>query len=91
MEDIYIFDTNVLLNDPHAIFAYAKAEVVIPQTVLSELDKLKTGRIDREVRFRGREFSRILFELSEYGPLTEGIPLDNDAVVRVAPDRKSVV
>lgn len=85
VEVIYVFDTNVLLNDPHAIFAYDHAEVVIPQTVLSELDKLKIGRTDREVRFRGREFSRILFELSEYGRLTEGIPLDNGAVVRVAP------
>lgn len=85
VEKVYVFDTNVLLNDPHAIFAYEHAEVVIPQTVLSELDKLKTGRTDREIRYRGREFSRILFELSEYGSLTEGIPLDNESIIRVVP------
>ena len=84
-KNIFIFDTNVILNDPYAIFAYDNAEIVIPQTVLAELDKLKTGRSDREVRFNGREFSRILFDLSQYGSLTDGILLDNESIVRIFP------
>lgn len=85
MRDVVVIDTNVLLRDPQAIFSYPGVELVIPQTVLSELDKIKTTRSDRELRFRGREISRILFELSEYGPLVEGVELDNDALIRVIP------
>jgi len=84
MKTIVIIDTNVLLSDPNALFVYADAEVVIPQVVLAELDKIKVARNDKEVRWRGREVSRILFELSEYGPLIDGITLDNNSVIRVA-------
>jgi tetratricopeptide (TPR) repeat protein len=86
-----VFDTNVLLSDPYAIFSYEQSQIVIPQIVLSELDKLKTSRTDKEVRFRGREFSRTLFELSDYGVLTEGIELDNDSIVKVVPFNPSIV
>src|SRR3990172_7129924 len=84
MKTIVVIDTNVLLSDPNALFVYADAEIVIPQIVLSELDKIKVARNDREVRWRGREVSRILFDLSDYGNLTEGIALENNSVIRVA-------
>lgn len=84
MKTILIVDTNVLLNDPHALFVYPEAELVVPQVVLAELDKIKMARNDREIKFRGREISRILFGLSEHGPLLEGVQLDNDAAIRVA-------
>ncbi len=85
MRTIVVIDTNVLLSDPNALFVYADAEIIIPQIVLSELDKIKVARNDRDVRWRGREISRILFDLSNYGNLTEGINLDNNSVIRVVP------
>lgn len=81
--DIFVLDTNVLLYNPRAIFAFPGAEVVIPDQVLSELDKLKTSRADKELRFRGREIARILFDLSENGKLSEGIPFGDDSILRV--------
>lgn len=81
--DIYVLDTNVLLYNPKAVYAFPGAEVVIPDQVLGELDRLKTARADKELRFRGREFARILFDLSEYGKLTEGIPFGDDSLLRV--------
>jgi rRNA-processing protein FCF1 len=84
MNTIIIIDTNVLLSDPQALFVYPEAEIIVPQTVLTELDKIKMARNDREVRFRGREVSRILFELSEHSPLLEGVTLDNNSIVKVA-------
>ena len=36
-----ILDTNILLNDPRAIFNFAENHVVIPMTVLEELDNIK--------------------------------------------------
>ncbi len=83
-KEIFILDTNALLYDPSIIYAFPRAEVVIPQTVLIELDRLKSGRVDRQLRFRGREVSRVLFELAEQGQLLEGIELDNKSKVRVA-------
>lgn len=84
MRRIVIFDTNVLLSDPNALLSFPKAEVVIPETVLGELDKLKTARVDPDLRFRGREVSRLLFELSEDGSLTEGVDLPDGGCLRVA-------
>lgn len=85
MDRIIILDTNVLLADPNALLSFPRAEVVIPETVLSELDKLKTARVDPDLRFRGREVSRMLFELSEDGSLVEGVDLPDGGRVRVAP------
>ncbi|NTU71789.1 MAG: tetratricopeptide repeat protein [Coriobacteriia bacterium] len=85
MNKIVILDTNVLLADPNSVLSFPRAEVVIPETVLSELDKLKTARVDPDLRFRGREVSRILFELSEDGSLVEGIDLPDGGSVRVMP------
>jgi hypothetical protein len=80
-----VLDTNVLLADPQSLLAFREAEVVIPETVLGELDKLKTSRVDPDLRFRGREVSRILFELSEQGSLIEGVDLPDGGRLRVVP------
>lgn len=80
-----VLDTNVLLADPETLLSYPDAEVVIPETVLGEIDKLKTSRVDPDLRFRGREVSRILFELSETGSLVDGVDLPDGGRLRIAP------
>jgi len=85
MDRVVVLDTNVLLADPNSVLSFPRAEVVIPETVLGELDKLKTARVDPDLRFRGREVSRILFELSEEGSLIEGVQLPDGGSLRVAP------
>ena len=85
MSKVLVFDTNVLLADPNAILSFPRADVVIPETVLGELDKLKTARVDPDLRFRGREVSRILFDLSEEGSLVEGVELPDGGTLRVLP------
>lgn len=85
----YVLDTNVLLADPEAIHAFPDGRVVIPETVLGELDKLKTSRADHELRFKGREVSRELFALSEQGKLADGVELEGGgklAVVGLDPE-----
>lgn len=78
-----VLDTSVLLADPQALFAYPGSNLVIPEPVLGELDKLKTSRVDPDLRFRGRVVSRHIFELSEGGSLTEGVPLPEGGTLRV--------
>jgi tetratricopeptide (TPR) repeat protein len=78
-----VLDTNVLLTRPDVLTRFSDAEVLLPDTVLTEIDKLKTARVDAELRFRGREVSRALFELSEVGPLQGGVDLPSGGRLRV--------
>lgn len=78
-----VIDTNVLLAQPAIIDRFVDDEVVIPDTVLGEVDKLKTARVDPELRYRGRALSRRLFDLAEGGDLTAGVELPSGAVLRV--------
>lgn len=50
---MYILDTNVLLHDPTAIHAFNEHKVIIPMTVLEELDTIKDRKqkdVSREAR-----------------------------------------
>ncbi|WP_422409470.1 MULTISPECIES: PhoH family protein [unclassified Endozoicomonas] len=40
----YILDSNVLIHDPNSILNFEEHQVLIPMTVLEELDKLKNGK-----------------------------------------------
>jgi len=80
-----VLDTNVLLSNPEILFAYPDAELIVPETVLGEIDKLKTSRVDPDLRFRGREVSRILFDFSETGSLVDGVELPDGGRLRVLP------
>ncbi|PJE80836.1 PhoH-like protein [invertebrate metagenome] len=40
----YILDSNVLIHDPNSILNFEEHQVIIPITVLEELDKLKNGK-----------------------------------------------
>ncbi|MEJ2416377.1 MAG: PhoH family protein [Exilibacterium sp.] len=53
MEKIFVLDTNVLLHDPLAISAFADHHVVLPMTVLEELDVIK-DRPDKDVSREAR-------------------------------------
>lgn len=41
MKKIFVLDTNVLLQDPNAIYAFEDNEVIIPAIVLEEVDSKK--------------------------------------------------
>jgi PhoH-like ATPase len=76
MKKVFILDTNVLLNNPGSIFKFEDNDVVIPISVIEEVDTFKkdlseTGRNAREV-------SRILDKLRGRGTLSAGIKLFED-------------
>ncbi|HKJ95626.1 MAG TPA: PhoH family protein [Gammaproteobacteria bacterium] len=58
----YVLDTNVLIHDPACVFRFQEHDVVIPMTVLEELDRLKRGQSDtaRSARQISRTFSELL-------------------------------
>lgn len=82
MKKIFVLDTNVLLHDPNAMLRFEDNDVVLPITIIEELDRFKkqtedTGRNARQV-------SRHLDELRQQGSLVQGIPLKNGGNLRVA-------
>jgi PhoH-like ATPase len=69
----YVLDTNVLIADPEAPGRFQEHDVVIPLTVVEELDKLKT-RPD-ETGASARRAIRTLEGLRGQGNLSEGVAL----------------
>ena len=80
-EKIYILDTNVLVHDPLAMYAFKGAHVGIPAMVLEELDKFKTEPTGRGRN--SREAIRQFDEMRSYGSLRDGITLKDGTMVRV--------
>jgi PhoH-like ATPase len=78
---IYILDTNVLIQDPMAIFSFKGAWIGIPAVVIEECDRLKKEGTDRGRN--AREAVRQLDLLRQQGSLSEGVKLDNGATVQV--------
>lgn len=76
MKKIFILDTNILLNGPRSIFQFEEHDVVIPISVIEEVDKFKKEQ--SEVGRNAREVSRILDKLRKLGTLSSGIPLFED-------------
>lgn len=88
MNNIYVLDTNVLLDDPKAIFDYEQQEVVIPLAVLEELDNQKKQTSD--IGYNARETSRILDNLRNKGKLNKGIELDNGSILKIVIDKQKL-
>lgn len=64
---VYVLDTNVLLHDPTAVTAFKEHHVVIPMTVLEELDHIKDRRdktVSREAQIAIQMIDRIVDEAS---------------------------
>jgi PhoH-like ATPase len=59
---VFILDTNVLLHDYRCIYNFQENNVIIPITVLEELDKFKKG--NDIINYHAREFTRELDKLS---------------------------
>ncbi|NHN30905.1 PhoH family protein [Paenibacillus agricola] len=87
MKKIFVLDTNVLLQDPNAIYAFEDNEVVIPATVLEEIDTKK--RNADELGRNARQISRMLDGLRTQGRLFEGIPLPSGGKLKVELNHRS--
>lgn len=73
MKKVYVLDTNVLLSDFNAIYAFKNNDVVLPLKVLEEIDKHKKRQDG--VGVNARHIIRELDKLREKGSLTDGVKL----------------
>ncbi|MGA2613594.1 MAG: PhoH family protein [Spirochaetia bacterium] len=78
---IFVLDTNVILHDHACISSFQEHNVVIPITVLEEIDKFKKG--NEIINFNAREFSRKLDAMGGDKLLSEGIPLPSGGTLVV--------
>jgi PhoH-like ATPase len=74
IKKIFVLDTSVILYNHNAINSFDDNDVVIPITVLEELDNFKKGNETKN--FEAREFIRIMDRLSSKGTLQDWIELD---------------
>ncbi len=82
MSKHFVLDTNVLLHDPEALFAFEEHAVVVPIYVIEEIDTFKRdlSELGRAARTVGRHLDRLRGE----GKLSEGVETENGGSVRVA-------
>jgi PhoH-like ATPase len=82
MKKVFVLDTNVLLHDSSAMLRFEDNTVILPMTIIEELDRFKkqpeiTGR-------NARQASRTLDELRQRGHLVQGVRVNNNGLLRVA-------
>ena len=78
----FVLDTNVLLHDPNALFKFEDNRVFVPIVVIEELDHFK-----KDLNMLGRNartVSKYIDRLREKGNLSDGVPLENGGMLRVA-------
>lgn len=74
---LFVLDTNILLHDPHAFFNFQEHDVLIPMTVLEELDHIKDRHKDvsRDARIAIRSLENTLQDVTPE-EMIEGVPLN---------------
>ncbi len=87
MTKIYVLDTNVLLQDPNAVFSFQDNEIVIPAVVLEELDSKK--RYMNEIGRNARHVSKLIDGFRKTGKLHERIALENGGTLRIELNHRS--
>jgi PhoH-like ATPase len=74
---LYVLDTNILLHEPLAYLSFKENDVVIPMTVLEELDYIKDSKKDvaRDARVSIRSMEDLLHDATPEQML-EGVSLE---------------
>ncbi len=74
---LFVLDTNVLLHEPLAIYSFKEHDVVVPMTVLEELDQIKDRKRDvsRDARVAIRALEDILGGKTTPEEIVQGVQL----------------
>ncbi|HEY3445039.1 MAG TPA: PhoH family protein [Myxococcales bacterium] len=81
MKKNFVLDTNVLLHDPRALYAFADNNVVIPIYVIEEIDQFK--RDLSELGRNARQVARFLDGFRQEGSLAKGVKLPSGGSLKV--------
>lgn len=75
MEKYFILDTNVLIHNPQALYSFAEHYVILPITVIEELDKFKN--FSDKKGMHARHALREIDSVVKKGALKKGAKLSN--------------
>ena len=89
MKKIYILDTNVLIHDPLSFTKFEDNTVVVPISVIEELDTFKSVADERGKA--ARIVSRRLDEMRKGGKLNAGVKMENGGTLIVDLDHEQVL
>ncbi len=91
VKKIFVLDTSVIIYDHTAIKNFQEHDVVIPITVLEELDNFKKGNDTKN--FAAREFTRYIDKLSGNNTLQDWTPINgrSHGVFKIDMNQKSKV
>ena len=70
---LFVLDTNVPLHDSQCIYHFEENDIVIPITVIEELDSFKKG--NESVNYHAREFLRAIDALSSEPLFDKGVKI----------------
>ncbi|MFA7116494.1 MAG: PhoH family protein [Bacteroidales bacterium] len=73
---VFVFDTNIVLHDPHAIHYFQENDIYIPLTVIEELDNFKKG--NDILSYNARQFMREMDKISDESLFDKGVSLGKD-------------
>ncbi len=82
----FVLDTNVLLHNPEAITSFGDNFIVLPMTVIEELDGFK--RHNDELGRNARHVIRSLDRLRARGSLKNGVAMSNGGVLKITVEKK---
>ncbi len=71
---IFVLDTSVIIYDHHALKSFKHNDVVVPITVLEELDNFKKGNDTKN--FAAREFTRYIDKISGANTLQDWVNIN---------------
>lgn len=80
----FVVDTNIIMQNPHALLSFEDNNVIIPDVVIDELDKHK--KTNGEIGANARQASRMLDAFrcdTSNGDLLKGYNLPNGGTLRV--------
>jgi len=82
MKKYFVLDTNVLIHNPQSLYSFADSTVIIPITVIEELDRFKSSS-DK----KGRNVRQVLREIDgllKKGALKTGAKMKNGGKLKIA-------
>ncbi|MCK5194197.1 MAG: PhoH family protein, partial [Desulfobulbaceae bacterium] len=89
MRKHFVLDTNVLLHNAESINSFTDNIVVLPMSVIEELDSFKSH--SDELGRNARRVIRSLDRLRGKGKLSKGVEMDNGGVMRIYLEGDNVV
>lgn len=89
MNKYFVLDTNVLLHNSESISSFADNTVVLPMTVIEELDKFKSH--SDELGRNARKVIRTLDTLRSKGRLGEGVKMENGGTLQIYLEKDKVM